>query len=393
MEYIFADRMGKVQASAIREILKFTSEPGVISLAAGNPAPEAFPIDAVRQITEKILTENPILSLQYSITEGYPKLRETLKTYLTKKGLGQDFDDLITTSGAQQAIDLATRIFCQKGDTILCEAPTFVGSLNGFKASEANVVGIPMEEDGISIEALEKALQTNKNVKFLYVIPNFQNPSGITMSLAKRKSVYELAKKYGIMILEDNPYGELRFSGEDIPCIKSLDTDGLVIYCGSFSKVLSPGLRVGYVLAPAPVIGKMVVLKQTNDVHTGIMAQIICEQFMNEYDFEAHIASLRKIYRKKAQLMLDCFEPYFDPAVTHTVPDGGLFIWCTLPDHINMMSFCQRAVQEYKVAVVPGSAFMVRESDPTQSFRINFSTPTDEQILRGMELLGKLTKA
>lgn len=391
MNYKFADRMSNLKASAIREILKHTQDPSVIPFAAGNPAPEAFPTAEIARISNEILTKNPIAALQYSITEGYTPLREALKAQYKARDLFHDGDDLLILTGTQQSVDLTTRVLVNEGDTVICEQPSFVGSLNAIKAGGANLVGVEMEDDGISIEKLEKALQENKNTKFLYLIPNFQNPSGITMSLQKRKAVYELALKYGVLVFEDNPYGDLRFAGEPVPNIKSMDTEGIVIYAGSFSKTLSPGMRVAFVIANAAITQKIVVVKQTNDVHTNIWSQMVCEQFMRENDWDAHIKNLCDIYRKKAKLMLDGMDAHFNPAVTHTVPEGGLFIWGTLPEGVDMMKFCTQAVTEYKVAVVPGTAFMPRETDVTRSFRLNFSTPTDEQIVRGIELLGKMT--
>jgi len=391
MEYAFASRLGGLHASAIREILKFTADPRVISFAAGNPAPEAFPSDTVREITDRILSENPVAALQYSVTEGYTPLRETLKSDLKARlSIGREFDDLIITSGAQQAIEHCCKALINPGDTLLCENPSFVGSLNAFKSYEANLVGVEVESDGISIEKLEAAIKQNPNAKLLYVIPNFQNPSGATMSLLKRKALYGLCKRYGILILEDNPYGELRFAGKDVPTLKSMDTEGIVLYCGSFSKVLSPGLRVGYLCAPKSFIQKVVVLKQVSDVHTTILSQMICNDFMTRYDFPAHLTRLRKIYRHKSSLMLSKMRECLNPDITWIEPEGGLFIWCRLPDRIGMMDFCTQAVQK-NVAVVPGTAFLPRDEDTTQCIRLNHSTPTDEQIERGMEILGKLS--
>ncbi len=393
MGYKFDEKMENLKPSVIREILKYSSDKSVIAFSAGNPAPEAFPVDAIRKITAEILEKEPIDALQYSLTEGYTPLRDVVKADIkSRNGIGKEFDELIMTSGAQQVLDLATKAFCGKGDVILCESPSFVGALNAFKSNEATLVGVPMEEDGMNLELLEQAMKQNPSAKLLYIIPNFQNPSGITTSLEKRKAIYELAKKYGICILEDNPYGELRFSGEAIPSIKSFDEDGIVIYIGSFSKVLSPGLRVGYVCAHRDIIQKITVLKQTNDVHTGILPQMIAHHFLTEYDFDAHLENLRSIYKHKAQLMLDGIQAEFNPAVTSTTPTGGLFLWCTLPKGTDMLAFCENAVKNHKVAVVPGNAFMTSDDEPTTSFRMNYSTPTDEQIVRGVQILGKLTK-
>ena len=295
-------------------------------------------------------------------------------------------------SGAQQGNELSCKVFCDAGDTLVCENPSFIGSLNSFKSYGVNLVGVPLTDGGIDLEELEHTLKQNPNTKVLYLIPNFQNPSGTTMSYEKRKAVLALAKQYDVIILEDNPYGDLRFAGEHVPSIKSLDTEGRVIYCGSFSKVLAPGLRVGYVVAPKEIIQKIVVCKQVSDVHTNILAQMICNQFLLQNDFNAHIEKLSKIYKHKCDLMINSIKKYLNPKITYTVPEGGLFIWCTLPDGVDMMDFCSKAVQN-KVAVVPGSAFMPNESYQTQSFRLNFSTPSDEDIVKGIQILGELSKS
>ncbi len=393
MNYIFSDKVSGLQASAIREILKFTSDPSVISFAAGNPAPEAFPVNEIAEITNKIMSENPVLALQYSITEGYTPLRDTLKKSMSKSGnFDASKDELIITSGAQQANELSCKVLLNEGDTLICEAPSFIGSLNAFKSYNINLVGVELQNDGINIKMLEEKIKSNKNVKMLYLIPNFQNPTGLTMSLEKRKAVLELAYKYDFVILEDNPYGDLRFDGENVPTIKSLDTRNHVIYTGSFSKVLAPGLRVGYASASKEIIQKMVVCKQVSDVHTTILSQLICNEFITKYNFDNHIKSLQEIYKKKCKLMLECIEKNFSSAIQYTRPQGGLFLWCTLPEGSDMMGFCKKAVEEFKVALVPGSAFMVNESDVTYSFRMNFSTPSDEHIIKGCEILGKLSK-
>ena len=392
MNYSFSNKVTGLKASAIREILKFTAFPDVISFAAGNPAPEAFPTEAVKEITAKILEENPVSALQYSITEGYTPLRDTLKKRLTSQNsFNADMDDLIIMSGAQQANELSCKVFLNEGDTLICETPSFIGSLNAFKSYNVNLVGVEMDNDGINLEKLEEAVKNNKNVKLIYLIPNFQNPTGNCMSFERRKAVYELARKYDIMILEDNPYGEIRFAGKDIPSIKSLDTDGRVIYSGTFSKILAPGIRVGFVSAPKEVIQKIVVCKQVSDVHTNVLGQIIADEFLNKYDVEAHLEKIRAIYRKKCGIMLSEIDKNFSKKITVTRPEGGLFIWATLPDGCDMMEFCRKAV-EAKVAVVPGNAFTIHEDDPINSFRLNFSTPTDEQLVKGCEILGKMSK-
>lgn len=392
MEYIFSDRVNSLKPSAIREIFKYASDPEVVSLSAGNPAPDAFPVKEIAEISTRLFNECPIDVLQYSVTEGYTPLRNYLKKYMKEKhNIGTDSDELMITSGAQQITDLATKSLCNEGDVVICEAPSFIGSLNSFRSYNAKLVEVPIESDGINIEILEEKLKTEKKVKFIYLIPNFQNPSGVTMSLKKRKAVYELAKKYNILILEDNPYGDLRYSGEDLPSIKSFDTEGIVIYMGSFSKVISPGMRVGWCVAPAPIIQKFVVCKQGQDVHTNIWSQMVAYEFITKYDFETHLENLRNLYRVKAQYAMDLLDTYLAPYITYDKIDGGLFIMCKLPDYIDMNDFCKEAVKR-KVCVVPGNAFLTNENDICHTFRINFSTPTDEQLKKGIEILGNLIK-
>lgn len=393
MKYNFSDKVSGLQASAIREILKFTSDPEVISFAAGNPAPEAFPTEKIAEISSEILNQDPILALQYSVTEGYTPLRNLLKEDLEKKGcFDPETDDLIITSGAQQSNEIACKVLCNEGDTLICESPSFIGSLNAFRSYGVALKGVEMEKGGIKLHMLEEILNDSDGQKIIYVIPNFQNPTGDTMDLEKRKAVYEMACRYNAIIIEDNPYGDLRFDGEDIPSIKTMDREGRVIYSGTFSKILAPGLRVGYACAPKEIIQKMIVCKQVADVHTTIWSQLLCYHFMTQCNMNEHFAKLREIYRKKCNLMLDNMDKYFSKKITYTKPQGGLFIWCDLPDGSDMPEFCKKAVRDYKIAVVPGTAFMINENDKTTSFRLNFSTPTDEQIVKGIEILGRMTK-
>lgn len=393
MKYSFSDRVQALKPSAIREIFKYAADPEVVSLSAGNPSPEAFPIEEIKEISSRLLEENPIGVLQYSVTEGYPQLRETLKEYMkSHHNIGRDFDDILITTGAQQIMDLATKSLVNEGDVVITEAPSFIGSLNTFRSYNAKLVGVKIDDDGMNMEELEKALQTHKNARFIYTIPNFQNPSGITMSLEKRKKMYELAKKYNVLILEDNPYGDLRYSGAYIPCIKSFDDDGIVLYAGSMSKVISPGIRVAYVIAPKPIFQKMVVCKQGNDVHTNIWSQMVCNELMTKYDFDSHLEKLRNLYRKKAQFMMDLMDKYLVPmGITYAKITGGLFTMCTLPDYVDMQEFCKDAIKN-KVCVVPGNAFLTDESEECHTFRVNFSTPTDEQLEKGIKLLAKTAK-
>ncbi len=394
MEYFFSDKIKNLKPSAIREIFKYAADPAVVSLSAGNPAPDAFPSKEIARICADIFATRPIDALQYSLTEGYPALRAHLKTYMREKyGVGRDFDEVLITTGAQQVMELAAKVLCNPDDVILCEDPSFVGSLNCFRSLGARLVGVPMQRDGLDVDQLEQKLKSEKNVRALYTIPNFQNPTGATMSAEKRRAVYELARRYNILIIEDNPYGDLRYRGEDVPGIKTLDEDGRVIYVGSFSKVISPGLRVGYTVCPDPILKKMVVAKQGEDVHTNILAQMICHVYMTEYDFEAHLDFLRSLYREKAALMVALVEQHLCPAgITYQDFEGGLFVWGTLPEGVDMPEFCTRAVRDHKVAVVPGSAFLPEEDGRSQSFRMNFSTPTDDALRAGLQRLGAFAK-
>ncbi len=261
MEYNFSNKVSGLKPSAIREILKHSSNPNIISFAAGNPASESFPIVEMQKIANDIFENKGTMALQYGVTEGYGPLRDKLKQRLSEAfNMNNEDDDLIIVSGGQQVIDFSTKALCNEGDIVLCEAPSFVGALNAFKAYNTKLVSIPMESDGMDVAELENTLKTQKNVKMLYIIPSFQNPLGTCTSLEKRKQIYDVCKKYGCIILEDNPYGELRFTGEDIPTIKSMDTDGLVIYAGSMSKVMSAGIRIGFVLANKAIISKLVVM-------------------------------------------------------------------------------------------------------------------------------------
>ncbi len=394
MQYRFSDRISTLKPSAIREIFKYAADPSVVSLSAGNPAPDAFATKQIGEICTDIFNTRPIDALQYSVTEGYPKLREFIRDYMkTRHNIGREFDDVLVTSGAQQIMELCAKVLCNEGDTVIAEDPSFIGSLNCFRSLGAKLKGVPIEPDGMDVNALAEALEHTPNVRFIYTIPNFQNPSGVTMSLEKRHALYDLAKKYGVMIVEDNPYGDLRYDGENLPNIKSFDEEGIVIYSGSFSKVIAPGLRVGYTVAPAEVMKKMVVAKQGEDVHTNILAQMICYEFMTRYDFDENLAFLRSLYSRKAKFAMELLDKYVVPhGITYLPIQGGLFLWCTLPDSVDMPDFCKRAVMEHKVAIVPGTAFLCDEKGSSQCFRINFTTPSDEKLEEGVKRLGKFAE-
>lgn len=390
---LISEKMKGVKASAIREIFKVAGKPDVISFAGGLPAPESFPVDAIKKICDDILSADPITALQYGISEGYMPLREAIWDRLTNKfGIKREDDELIVVSGSQQGMDLTAKVLLNEGDGVICEEPSFIGSLNTFRTYNAKLYGVPMDEFGMKMDVLEKTLAENKNIKLIYTIPTFQNPSGITMTLERRKELLSIAKKYNVTILEDNPYGELRFSGEDVPTLKALDTDGLVIYVGSFSKVFSPGLRLAYVVANRGIIDKLVVGKQATDVHTNVFAQMIAHKYLTEYNIDESIENSRKIYSHRCSLMLSCMDECFPKSVTYTRPDGGIFIWATTPEGTDTLKLMGEAIEK-KVAFVPGNTFMTDIDAPSNSFRLNYSTMPDEKIIKGISILGDLLKS
>ncbi|MBQ7397873.1 MAG: PLP-dependent aminotransferase family protein, partial [Clostridia bacterium] len=322
------------------------------------------------------------------ITEGYTPLREAIRERLARvENIGSENDDLIVVSGGQQGIELATKCLVNEGDTVIVELPSFIGATNAFRSYGAHLVGVPVKEDGMDLDALEKALAENDNVRFIYTIPTFQNPMGVTMSLEKRKKLYEIAKKNGVLILEDNPYGELTFNGVKTPTIKSMDTEGIVMYSGSFSKILAPGLRLGFMCAPRPIIQKMVIAKQVSDVHTPMLPQLLATEYMKRYDLDALILKMRENYAHKCKTMLDAMEQYFPADVTYTRPGGGLFIWCDLGHGLDTFALSKKAIEQ-KVVYVPGNTFMVDMDQPTSTLRLNYSTMSDEKIIEGIRRLG-----
>ncbi len=391
MKYEFTNRMAKVKASAIREILKATANPEIISFAGGNPAAEAFPVKEIQSISQDILKNEPIRVLQYGITEGDNDLIEAAIQFFNRKEIAFKIgDQMIITSGSQQIMEFAAKCLCNEGDVVICENPSFLGALNAFKSLGAELRGIEYKNGQLDLEDLEKALNENPKPKFMYLIPNFQNPTGLTMSLEMRQKILGLAKKYEVLILEDNPYGDLRFEGDDIPSIKSLDEDGLVIYAASLSKIIAPGMRVACCMGPQEVVSKFTVAKQASDVHSNLWAQRVMARYLKDYDMDEHIHTIREIYKKKCYLMLDEMKKYFHPDVQYTVPTGGMFIWVTLPKNIDMQTFVKEALKQ-NVAVVPGNAFLDDDTKECHSFRMNFSTPTDEKIKQGVKILGNLT--
>jgi len=385
-----AERVKGLKASAIREIFKMLGKADVISFAGGIPSPELFPVEEWKELSGKIFENDGAKALVYGVTEGYAPLIEIVKERLEKANVIRDFDQVVISTGAQQAIDLTTKALINEGDGIIVEEPSFIGSLNGFRSYNAKIYGVEMDNDGINIEKTEEILKTKK-IKLIYTIPTFQNPMGVTMSLEKREKLLALAEKYDCYIIEDNPYGELRFGGEDVPAIKTMDVNGRVIYVGSFSKTLAPGIRVGFVACHKDIMDRIVVVKQVNDVHTPLLNQMLVTEYIKNYDFDAHIKDGCNLYGAKCALMISCMEKYFPKCVTFTRPEGGIFLWCTMPEGTDCQEIFKKAIDR-KVAFVPGSTCMVDIEAPSNCFRLNYSTATDENIEKGIKILGEILK-
>lgn len=387
----FSDKVKHLEASAIREIFKLLAKPGIISFAGGAPDPTLFPKQELAEIAADVLTKQGEIALQYGTTEGYTPLRNWVIDRLSKQGIISDKDDTIIVSGGQQGIDLAAKSLINPGDGVICEEPSFIGGLNAYRSNNAEIYGVPVLCDGLDTEKLEELLKAHPNVKVLYTIATFQNPSGITMSLEKRKKVLELADAYDFIIFEDNPYGELRFSGDEVPTMKSMDKNGRVVYFGSFSKILSPGLRLGFVSCDLALMERMIICKQVEDVHTNVLSQMIAYEFVTRYDIDAHIAKLRQVYGEKCNLMMECMDKYFPACVTHTSPEGGLFLFCTMPEQYDTKAVMQKALEK-GVAFVPGATTMIDTRKTYNTFRMNYSTASKEDIERGIKVLGQVLK-
>lgn len=391
MEFAISERMKDLKSSAIREMFKAMSDPEMISLAGGNPAAELFPNTEMAELAYNILKENPVAALQYGISEGNVQLREKITEIMKEReNITASLDETTIVSGGQQAIEICAKLFLNEGDCVIAEEPSFVGALNAFRSYGAVLRGVPMDDDGMNMQALEKTIAENKNVKLIYTIPNFQNPSAITMSLEKRKRLYDIAVKNNIYIIEDNPYGELTFSGEKLPTIKSMDSEGAVIYCGSFSKILAPGMRLGFVIASKAVTEKIVLGKQVSDVHTALLPQLIALEYLKKYDLGEHIEKLRALYKRKCEVMLDAIEKYLPKEVKHTIPGGGLFVWCSMDgiDAVELKEECRKS----KVLIVPGNSFAADPSKKSGGFRLNFSAMPEDLMVEGIKRLGEALK-
>ncbi|MGY6209037.1 aminotransferase-like domain-containing protein [Cytobacillus firmus] len=388
MEHKFAERARFVTSSETREILKVTERPEVISFAGGLPAPELFPVEALKEVCNAVLTEEGAAALQYSTTEGYIPLREAICQRMKSAGIDSSIENVLITSGSQQAIDLTGRLFINEGDTIICESPTYLAAINVFKSYNAKFVEVAMDDDGMVMEELEQMLRDHPDAKFIYTIPDFQNPTGRTLKLERRKRMIELANQYDVLILEDNPYGAVRFAGEELPPVKHFDTEGRVIYLSTFSKIFTPGLRLGWICADETFIDKYVAFKQTADLHTDSFAQRITAKYMELYDIEEHINKIKAVYKERCTAMLSCIEEFFPNHLSYSKPEGGLFIWVELPEGIDSAHIFTECLKN-NVACVPGAPFFPNGTQKN-TLRLNYSNMSKERIIEGMKRMGEV---
>jgi len=397
-EHRYARRTQVMQSSAIREILKLTQSPDIISFAGGLPAPEAFPVEPIREACDFVLSEIGAQALQYYPTEGYVPLREMLCGFAAEQGLKIVPENVLITSGSQQALDILGKVFINRGDLILVESPSYLGALQAFDAYGAEYLAVPFDDEGMRTDALEEALRAGP--KFIYVIPNFQNPTGVTMSLERRKRLVELADQYGVPIVEDDPYGRLRYEGDHIPPVVAIDAEfrghceteycGNVIYLSTFSKTLAPGLRMAWVSAPAEVIRKFVQAKQGADLHSSTFNQAIAYEAAKDGFLAQYIEKIKAIYGERRLVMLAALDEHFPAGVKWTRPEGGMFLWVTLPDGVDSSEVLKKAI-ERKVAFVPGGPFHANGGGEN-TIRLNFSNANPDKIQEGVKRLGQVLK-
>jgi 2-aminoadipate transaminase len=397
-DHRYAQRTQRMTSSAIRELLKLTEDPEVISFAGGLPAPDVFPVDEFNAACEQVLKDWGAQALQYGSTEGYLPLREMIARHTGRYGISITAQNILITSGSQQALDLLGKVFINPGDRILVEEPTYLGALQAWNAYGAEYVTVPMDENGMRTDGLESALRCG--VKFIYVLPNFQNPTGVTLSRERRQQLIEIADRYGVPIIEDDPYGQLRYEGENLPSIVTMDNEfrrnggndyrGNVIYLSTFSKTLAPGLRLAWVVAPTQVIRKLVQAKQGADLHTATFNQIVAFEVARGGFLDRHIWLIRRVYGERRNIMLDAMEELFPPGVRWTKPQGGLFLWGMLPKGMDTSEIFKVAVKR-KVAFVPGTSFYALGGGEN-TMRLNFSYSNPDQIKIGIERLGNLLK-
>ena len=382
------DRCSLMSSSAIREILKFTQQPDVISFAGGLPAPEIFPVKEIEEATVHVLRTRGREALQYGVTEGIPELRQALAEKMHRYGIAAEPENIFPTNGSQQALDLLARIFIGKDDVIITGSPTYLGALQAFRTYEPRIIGIPIDDDGMQVDILEDVLKKEK-VKFIYILPNFHNPMGVTLTLERRVKLVKIAAKYGVPLFEDDPYRELRFEGKDLPGISELHKEN-VIYMSTFSKTLAPGFRLGWVVAPQIIISKLVQAKQATDLHTSTFVQYVVAEVMKRGVLEGHSEVIRKVYGERRHIMTDAMEEHFPEGVKWTKPEGGLFLWVTAPEGIDTTELLKEAVKK-KVAFVPGTPFFPAGGG-ANTMRINFSNATPERIREGIKRLGATLK-
>lgn len=391
MKLQFAKRMSDIKASEIREILKVTEQPDVISFAGGLPAPELFPIEEINEVNQIVLNEAGTKALQYTTTEGYATLREWIADRMNK-GLGTSFDkdNILITHGSQQGLDLSGKVFLDEGDFVLCESPTYLAAISAFKAYGCKFIEIPTDEYGMDMNALENVLKETKNVKLIYVIPTFQNPTGKTWNLERREKLAELSAKYNIAVIEDNPYGELRFEGEHLPSVKSFDTTGNVLCTGSFSKIFCPGFRIGWIAGDKDIIRKYVLVKQGTDLQCNTIAQMVISEYLKRYDIDEHIGKIVEVYKRRRDVVVECIECYFPKNIKYTRPEGGLFTWIELPEGISARDVLEKCLEQ-RVAFVPGGSFFPNENKEN-TFRINYSNMSEDKIKKGLRIIAEVVK-
>lgn len=386
----FAQRVNSMKGSAARAMLNITRKPGVISFAGGLPAPELFPVEEYAKVAQSVIQDNGSDALQYGPTLGYIPLRTKIAERMQKSGVQTRMEEVMVTSGSQQGLEFMAKLFIDPGDIIVCESPSYLGAMTAFGSYEPRYIDIRTDDDGMDMEELEKALSSNDRIKFIYVIPDFQNPSGKTWSEERRIRLVELANQYDVAILEDNPYGELRFEGEMLPAVKHYDTEGRVVFLGTFSKIFSPGLRLGWINASEEIIDKFNLIKQGADLQSSTISQMEIVKFMEMYDLEKHIDKIKEVYKKRKDLMLAEMEKEFPASVTYTNPKGGLFVWVTLPEGIDAADISEKALDE-KVAFIIGDAFYPNGGGKNH-FRMNFSNMDEERIVEGVRRLGKVLR-
>ena len=390
----YSDRAGKMRKSVIRELLKVTQDPEIISFAGGLPNPNSFPIKDIEGCTEDVMENHGKTALQYGTTQGLPQLRELLAERSYKDGVDVTAEDIIITSGSQQALDTVGKVFLNPGDTALCGLPTYLGGINAFRSYEANLKGISLDEEGMEIDVLEDTVKKLQNEgimpKFVYVVPTFQNPAGVIMPESRRKKLVDLANSYDFIIVEDDPYGKLRYDVDHIKPIKSFDDEGRVIYLSTFSKILSPGFRLAWAIASPDLARKMIICKQALDLCTNTFTQFIAAEFMRRGSLDLHIMKICELYKPKRDIMIKAMKKYFPDGYTCYKPKGGMFAWVTLPEGVDTETMFLDAIKE-KVAYVHGKAFHV-DGGGERSMRLNFSYSTDEQLDEGMKRLGNVIK-